>query len=303
MNFIVSLNREDQHDDTGAYDEAKALSDLWTDYFGISPNDITFFAVRRTCKVALSVLAHSELYRVIYSFDSQSPGTWSNEFMHLLLFAYIGHGKLENDRLIFTSASGSQNCPWDDIKIELSSSTTVLMSHIDTFLGLDCCYAGSFTRSQSARSSRLIAACGPYELPPKPWEYMSVEDFHAEIQRQKPAGAPDALFQAFGGPKKVLLPYSGKQNPSPVSNSVSYNPLHIVCHLSVRADNSAECFKEFEKSIASLPADFQISIEGAYHSQSILVILRMPQSTFNRLSTMLDLKMIGPVTDKSPVKS
>jgi hypothetical protein len=133
----------------------------------------------------------------------------------LLIIAYIGHGSIDpvTDTLRLESGKAKANIQWKPLH-DFFMMPNDLLATIDRLAIFDCCYAGAAVRSVSETTSKLIAACGKHETARNrrynsisftqrlchairnlatEKAYMSSEEIIAEVQRQKPQGAPFAL--------------------------------------------------------------------------------------------------------------
>lgn len=70
---------------------------------------------------------------------------------------------------------------------------------------------------------------------------------------------------------------------------------HVLVQLSV-AGPTEYAFVKFKKNLMGLPPGFKVEVVDTYESHSVGFILRMSWSTYARLSSVIDLKLIMPLS-------
>ncbi|KAB8219974.1 hypothetical protein BDV33DRAFT_102292 [Aspergillus novoparasiticus] len=239
----------------------------------------------------------------------------------LVIIAYIGHGVLDyGSQLKFISADGKQNIRWKCIR-DVFFNDNDAAEGFDALAILDCCYAGA-TRSMIDRVADVLSACGPRatarsraagyisftqrlataarqlrDVQP----FVTVDDLLQRIQENKTRDAPNAQLAHLGqSAQPIALPFkkrsSASQPPNPRTTSPTTAPTfsNVLVKLSVAA-SPEETLGKLTNIIRTLPSEFNVTIEQVYESTSTLILLSMSWSTFSRLSTRIDLTLIGPI--------
>ncbi|KAF5857544.1 hypothetical protein ETB97_005647 [Aspergillus alliaceus] len=300
-----------ENDDTGAKHDATTLSNCLEDVFDITT---TVFPIQRS-ETWPAARLRQRIQNACSSINSPYP-----QLRSLIIIAYIGHGVLEHgSSLKFMSADGKQNIQWRFLSSAFFAEDDAAAG-FDTLGILDCCYAGA-TRSMSNRVADVLSACDATgtarsrnakyitftqrlaaaarslrDLQP----YVTVDDLLQRIQETKTPEAPNAKLTHLGlSPQPIALPFKIKSSafqPPIQRNIASGVPSfkNVLVKLSVAAPPQ-ETLEKFTMFIQTLPSEFNITVEQAYESTSTLLLLSMTWSTFSRLSTMIDLILIGPI--------
>lgn len=134
-------------DDSESKDDVKTMESIMN-IFGIQSRVYTLPKIEPLAAWNLVIEVQQQL-KQLYERDQSC----------LLVFYYTGHGSKKNDQLQFSpSAGGSNQSPiqWSQISATLSDS---VLSKIDIFTILDCCYSGFATRSGTEKAFHILAAC------------------------------------------------------------------------------------------------------------------------------------------------
>ncbi|OXV11048.1 hypothetical protein Egran_01191 [Elaphomyces granulatus] len=304
MISAIILTFED--DDSGAQEDAVTLENCFRDVFGIT--DITKLVFEGGDKTPAWTLMDVLRGAITRIGDTKS----------LLIIAYIGHGSIDPVTDTLRLESGKANIQWKPLH-DFFMMPNDLLATIDCLAIFDCCYAGAAVRSVSETTSKLIAACGKHETARNcrynsisftqrlcrairnlatEKAYMSSEEIIAEVQRQKPQGAPFALHVDIAGLNPLVLPVAKRKSSLSKQEPLS-KPQSVLVELSVSGGPNDEVFRGFQEVIRTLPPDFRITIVDAYESSSVLFILRMSWKTFLRFENVIELHVIGVVTGTS----
>ncbi|KAJ9483044.1 hypothetical protein VN97_g10378 [Penicillium thymicola] len=100
--------------------------------------------------------------------------------------------------------------------------------------------------------------------------FATVERLVAEVNREKPSGAPEAQLTHHGGTRPIAIPFKES----------------VLVELSI-AGLPTEILQQFEDIIASIPAQFRVEIIDAYESTSVLFLLR--QVLLRRIESKVNL--------------
>ncbi|KAK9239558.1 hypothetical protein V1525DRAFT_386399 [Lipomyces kononenkoae] len=268
------------------------------DIFGI--DDIEDFAIEKTSKFP-GWHVHERIAANV------------GQLMHarsLLIIAYFGHAIVdtESDRLQLISENGTQKMFWSTIHEFCLMSTDDFMQNLDVLAILDCCYAGSAGRAGVGRSVQLLAAGdgrstvrsrkdgatfiqrfdrAAYALGNVKNLSVNVETLFGELERSKTATTPDAVHKIIGNARPLLLPLK------PVSSSIRRQPL-----FQYRNKRTAQDLVGWRTRI---PPAFEITLENADESNSVVLLCRASWETFVRLGSTLDCVFAASVNGPSLV--
>jgi hypothetical protein len=242
----------------------------------------------------------------------------------LFIFAYIGHGRMNNGQLQMCSGSG-KFIQWATIHRELFDVIEDV-AHMDVFGFLDCCYAGG-ARSQMERKVQILAAASEREMTrartagisftqrfgnavrrlkgsgvPK----VTTAKIFDELEKTRPLDAPKAQLSHLGGIGPIALGFKASSNSEPSLHATHLLSLphttrdkHVLLHLVLDGDSQIVT-REFQKVIEMLPADMQASIVDAYETDaSAIVLIRMNHFGWATLSAAVEFEMIGQVIGSS----
>ncbi|KAJ5747512.1 uncharacterized protein N7511_009208 [Penicillium nucicola] len=243
----------------------------------------------------------------------------------LFVFYYAGHGSIEEGSLHFAPIEGvssQSSVEWSRVSATLSDEH---LTKIDVFTVLDCCFSGLATRSSSRRVCHIIAACGYNEsTTARGWSisftqrifravqhlrsatHTTTAELFAEIQRQKPKLAPNAVFKTLGGgaqPIKLLFSPAGSQS---LSSSPSRIPRlaaskNVLVKLTMKGDGH-HAFSTFKEAITGLPDVLSVDVLDAYDTDhSFFVLLKMTWECLCYWSTVLDVELVGVIHGPSLV--
>ncbi|KAJ5098844.1 hypothetical protein N7532_005845 [Penicillium argentinense] len=309
-----------ENDNTGAKSDANSLVWCLEDVFGIHTTVIELKANDQMPGLTLASTVTDIVMKI------KSP---PKRLRSLLILAYAGHGELDPTTgfVKLIAGVGRQNIQWSYLHSSFFSDTNYMFSNIDTLGILDCCYAGA-TRDKGQRSSQVLSACGRDEkarsrsdgvrsfsqrlfraarnLSKTETSYITIEMLVAEVNREKPDGAPEAKLTNHGGTSPISLPLKDTQTtphqrPTPNTLGIDATTESILVELTIPGAHS-QVLEEFKDVIAALPAQFQVEIVDAYQSRSVLLLLRMSEVTYWRLSAGVDFHLIGRISGPSLIK-
>lgn len=307
-------------DDTGADADAETLKICFEDVFGFS--SITTMRIPAEDRMPAFSITRT-LTGICSKIDSPE-----NQRPSLLVIAYIGHASLEpgaeHPRL--ASGHGSQNVQWGFIHNRYFPLDNF---NIDTLGYLDCCSPVAI-RIIKARTSQVIAACGPNEnarprtegfvsftqrfsraarqLRNKSLPYTTTDSLMEELHRELPPNAPAPTLKVLGGVNPIALAFKDRSVSAASDLDLLSLPAptptlrNVLIELSLPGEPD-KVFEEFKATLVSLPSQFGVTIVDAYASTSVLFLLRMNWSTYYRLSATMDLHVIGAIDGPSLLTS
>lgn len=307
-----------------AYNDAFALSLRWELDDTNSNQDVSHF------QAILSTLQLPAAKEVIINATDKTPG-WtvqqevtrvfesaeSRRGRRIVLIHYAGHAYMHpiHHRLYAAETTyGRRDFNLDRFMLGLAVDDYYLLDapEVDVVYLLDCCYAHEGLRdpSPTPRVVEIIAATD--EATPRalsPPRNTLTGKLLGEIARQKRDGAQFIEFADLVqtlrskeravkkpshhlklGISSVCLPFSGLSRVDPCTLQPSLRAVFSV-HIAEKMTRTE--LEQFVSWVNTLPSNFSITLEGAYETQSTLLLIQAAYSVFSKLSGIRGFNFIA----------